>query len=78
MRVHCGDKSHLLERSLREMEQLLAPRGFRRVHRSALVNEARIAQLHPLGSGRYEIELQNGSRLVMSRSYAARYKSELL
>ncbi|MEM1247455.1 MAG: LytTR family DNA-binding domain-containing protein [Acidobacteriota bacterium] len=78
VRVHCGEKSHLLERSLGEMEKLLALRGFRRVHRSALVNEVRIAQLHPLGSGRYEIELQNGSRLVMSRSYANRYKDELL
>ncbi len=78
VRLHCGDTTHLLERTLQEMERLLEAQRFRRIHRSALVNEARVSHLRPLGSGRYEMELEDGTRLVMSRSYAARYKRSLL
>ena len=78
VRLHCGENTHLLERTLSDMERLLEPSSFCRIHRSALVNEARIAELIPLGSGRYEIKLENGTKLIMSRSYGTKFKRDAL
>ncbi len=76
--VHAGGGRHLIERTLTEMEKLLAPRRFIRVHRSALVNRSRIAELRPLGSGRYRLLLTDGSELVVSRTYSSQFRGSLL
>ncbi|MEO1337536.1 MAG: LytTR family DNA-binding domain-containing protein [Myxococcota bacterium] len=76
--VHVGTESHLLERSLVEMTELMARSGFARVHRSATVNVARIKELRTLGSGRYELVLNDGQTLTVSRSYSHQFRSQLL
>ena len=47
----------------------LTPHGFARIHRSAIVNAARIVRVHPRGSGQYEAVLDTGLRLRVSRTY---------
>ena len=76
--VHVKEQSHLLERSLAEMADLLGRRGFARVHRGAIVNLSRIKELRPLGSGRYELVLTDGEVLTVSRSYSAQFRGHLL
>ncbi len=78
VKLHCGDAYHLIERTLAEMEKLLEVRGFRRIHRSALVNEACIEGMAALGSGRYELNITGGTRLVVSRTYSGRLREGLL
>ncbi len=76
--IHVGGRRHLIERTLTDMEKLLAPRSFLRVHRGALVNQNRIRELRPLGSGRYRLLLTDGSELVVSRTYSSRFRGDLL
>lgn len=59
-------REYLLDRSLSDLEAELAPSGFVRVHRSALVNLDRVRALHTDGSGA-ELELDDGSRVPVSR-----------
>ena len=53
-RVHVGRKSHLLRESLRSLADRLDPRQFVRIHRSAIVNVARVRELpHERRRGRH-------------------------
>ena len=47
----------------------LAPHGFVRIHRTAIVNGARVVRLRPAGSGQYEAQLDTGLRLRVSRTF---------
>ena len=78
VRVHTGGKSHLVEKTLAEMEVLLAPHGFVRVHRGAMVNLDRVKELYTEGSGRYRLLLVDGSELMVSRSYSHVFRKQLL
>lgn len=76
--VHAQGQQHLLERSLSEISELLARRGFARVHRGATVNLSCIRELRSLGSGRYELVLRDGQVLTVSRSYAHQFRGDVL
>ena len=76
--VRCGREKYLVERTLGEMERLLAPKSFERIHRSAMVNVSKIRDLRPLGSGRYRLILLDGTELVLSRKYWPRFRAQLL
>ena len=67
--LHAGSRHHMLRRSLAELETELAPHGFQRIHRSAIVNLERIRALAMREDGEYDIVLHDGQRLRMSRRY---------
>lgn len=67
--LHAGSRAHMLRRSLAELEEALAARGFQRIHRSAIVNLDRVRALAIRADGEYEIVLESGQRLRMSRRY---------
>lgn len=67
--LHVGARSHLLRRSMADLERELDQRIFCRIHRSAIVNIARVRELRLNANGEYEVVLQNGAELSMSRSY---------
>ena len=67
--VHAGGRSHMLRRSLSELEGELAPHGFQRIHRSAIVNLERVRALELREDGEYQVVLEAGQRLRMSRRY---------
>jgi hypothetical protein len=69
--VHMAGRSHLVRGTLAAFETRLAPRGFVRVHRSRLVNRAKIAAIKPTASGDLEIALLDGRVLAGSRRYRA-------
>jgi len=68
-RLHVGATSHLLRRSLIELEQELDPTLFCRVHRSAIVSLKRIKTLKLNPEGEYNLILENGAELPLSRRY---------
>jgi two-component system, LytTR family, response regulator len=78
VRVHAHGRSHLMEKTLADMEGLLAPHGFVRIHRGAMVNLERVKELYAEGSGRYRLTLVDGTELVVSRSYSHVFRKELL
>ena len=51
------------------LEGKLDPALFLRVHRRLLVNIGRIAAIHPMLNGAYEIQLRHGLRLTTGRQY---------
>ena len=75
--LHVGTKSHLLRRSLAELEQDLDPTVFCRVHRSSIVNLDRVRGLKLNPEGEYEVQLEDGTRHRLSRRYRKQLESRL-
>ncbi|MBI1751099.1 MAG: response regulator transcription factor [Acidobacteria bacterium] len=74
--VHTPEGRYVLDRSLDELEGLLAPR-FIRTHRSAMVALDAIRELAPDPGGTGELRLQDGSRLPVSRDRMAELRARL-
>lgn len=75
MCIHTKDgQTHILRRTMKELEQELDPRLFVRVHRSAIVNVHTIAKLQMLANGEHQLMLTNGQAVKVSRSYKDRVK----
>jgi two-component system LytT family response regulator len=77
LRLHAGGKAHLLRATLAGLEARLDPARFVRIHRSALVNLDRVAEMQPLFHGDYEVLLRDGTRLTLSRAYRANLAARL-
>ncbi len=75
--LHVGTKSHLVRRSLAELELELDPQEFCRIHRSTIVNLERVRGIEVEAGGDPEVLLQNGTRLRMSRRYRKQVQSRL-
>jgi len=67
--LHVGERTHMLRRSMSVLERELDPLLFCRIHRSAIVNLARVRELVVDANGEYEVMLEDGTRLRLSRSY---------
>ena len=67
--LHVGRDTHLVQGTLSALERRLDPKRFLRVHRSAIVNLARVRELRPLFHGEYRIALADGTELTSGRSY---------
>jgi two-component system LytT family response regulator len=75
VRLHTADGAHLSRRTMRELESLLDPKHFARVHRSVIVALRRVRELRPLGDGDQEIHLDDGTRVVLTRSYREAFEA---
>jgi two-component system, LytTR family, response regulator len=69
VRIHTARKRHLVRATMRAIGEQLGDRWFARVHRSAIVNLSRIAEIRPQLSGDYRVVLTDGTRLALSRTY---------
>jgi len=78
MCIHAANQTHILRRTMKELEQELNPRLFQRIHRSAIVNLAQVEKLCSRQNGEYHLILQNGQELKVSRSYKDRIKQLVL
>ncbi len=67
--LHVGAKSHLLRRSMGELERELDPAVFCRIHRSTIVNLNRVLKLELDQGGEYQVILKGGARLRLSRRF---------
>jgi two-component system LytT family response regulator len=67
--LHVARESHLLRKSLSELERELEPAGFCRIHRSIVVNLERVIALELRADGEYDAVLQAGARLRVSRTF---------
>jgi two-component system LytT family response regulator len=75
--LHVGSKSHLLRRSMAELEQELDPAAFARIHRSTIVNLDRVRGLKLGEDGEYDVLLVDGARLRLSQRYRKQLQSRL-
>jgi two-component system, LytTR family, response regulator len=67
--LHVGAGSHILRRSLSELEADVRFAGFVRIHRCTLVNFARVRELALNAAGEHVVELVDGTLLKVSRRY---------
>lgn len=74
MCVHSTGQTHIMRKTMKELDQQLDPRKFVRVHRSAIVNIHYVQKLISHISGEYHLILANGSELKVSRSHRDKVK----
>ena len=67
VQIHAGGRRLTVKTTMAEVEASLAQRGFIRVHRSAIVRAAAIASLQRNDSGAYDLRLDNGDAVPLSR-----------
>ncbi|MFN8546633.1 MAG: response regulator [Candidatus Eisenbacteria bacterium] len=67
--LHLGARTLLLRERMSELADRLDPLRFARIHRSSIVNLARVRKLLPERHGDGVLVLESGARLKISRSY---------
>jgi two-component system, LytTR family, response regulator len=72
--IHVGDATHIVRRTLQELEQDLDENKFVRIHRSIIVNRDKVGGLELQSGGEYEVALDSGVRLRLSRRYRKRFQ----
>jgi two-component system LytT family response regulator len=75
--LHVGLKSHLLRRSMAELERELDPHIFCRIHRSTIINLRRVRALQVDSAGEYEVILEGGQKLRLSRRFRKDLQSRM-
>jgi two-component system LytT family response regulator len=75
--LHIGTRTHLLRRSMAELERDLEPGRFCRIHRSTIVNLSRVRDLCLDIGGEYEVVLRNDTRLKVSRGYREKLQAAI-
>ncbi len=73
--LHVGDETFEIRSSLTKLEGELDPKRFVRVHKSHLVNIARVVEVTPWVSGDWRIRLQSGAQVNLSRRYRQRFEA---
>ncbi|MFT5482521.1 MAG: two-component system LytT family response regulator [Halieaceae bacterium] len=74
MCVHANGHTHIMRTTMKQLEAMLNPKLFKRIHRSTIVNTDRVEKLQSLLNGEFILSLNCGARLKMSRSYKATAK----
>jgi two-component system LytT family response regulator len=69
MCIHAGGETHILRGTMKELEDLLDPKLFQRVHRSTIVNLRLVKSLRAHMNGEYFLTLEGGHELKLSRTY---------
>ncbi|MEW5915877.1 MAG: LytTR family DNA-binding domain-containing protein [Gemmatimonadota bacterium] len=77
VRVHVSGKQYLVREPMKDIERRLHPEQFARVHRSAIVNLARVRELQPLFGGEYVVVLTTGAKVTLSRGYRDAFRDRL-
>jgi len=67
--LHVGAKTHLLRRSISDLEQDLDSDVFCRIHRSTMVNLEHVQALKLGEDGEYRVVIRDGTELRLSRRY---------
>src|SRR5262249_40941681 len=66
--LHTGGQTHILRRTMAEMEARLDPAHFCRIHRSTIVNISRVREVQTRPGGDYVVVLVDQTELRLSRS----------
>ncbi|MDX1570860.1 MAG: LytTR family DNA-binding domain-containing protein [Xanthomonadales bacterium] len=75
--LHVGQRLYPLRETMTNIEARLTDAGFVRVHRSAIVNMDRIAEISPFDTGDAEARLETGAVVPISRRYRSQLREQL-
>lgn len=73
--LHVGAETFEIRSSLTRLEGELDAKRFVRVHKSHLVNIARVVEVTPWVNGDWRLRLQGGAELNLSRRYRQRFEA---
>ena len=74
MCIHASGETHIMRITMKQLEGLLNPEVFLRVHRSTIVNVNVITGAQSLDNGEYLLNMECGSQVKVSRSYRDKVK----
>ena len=74
MCIHSKGETHIMRTTMKQLETLLTPEKFQRVHRSTIVNLDRVVKVMTHMNGEFYLILDNGEKLKMSRSFKEKIK----
>ncbi|WP_448211661.1 LytR/AlgR family response regulator transcription factor [Colwellia sp. MEBiC06753] len=74
MCVHTEQGTHILRKTMKQLEELLDPRIFIRSHRSTIVNKNYVEKFCSQLNGEYYLVMISGKELKVSRSYKDKVK----
>lgn len=72
------ERTYILRKTMKELEQYLDPKSFIRNHRSTIVNKNVISKVSNQLNGEYYLVLHNGKELKVSRSYKDKVKQAII
>lgn len=75
--IHQESKKYLHSETLRSLESRLDTTRFVRIHRSYIVNISKVNSYTSRQNGDYDLMLSDGTKLRLSRNYAAAFKVAL-
>ena len=75
--LHTASKEHIIEYTLAELERLLDPNRFVRVHRSTIVSVDKIREIQTWFGGKYRLALRDSpdSEIVVSKGMSANLRA---
>ncbi len=74
MCVHAGGKTHIMRKTMKELEAELDPDLLQRIHRSTIVNVNQVREMQSHINGEYFLTLQCGHIIKLSRTYKDKLK----
>lgn len=77
MCVHTEQNTHILRKTMKELEESLDPKQFIRSHRSTIVNKHFVNKFCSQLNGEYYLVMKNGKELKVSRSYKEKVKQAI-
>ena len=75
--AYCRKDVFEIKSRLYELETSLPPKKFLRAAKSLIINLSQVQHLSPDFSGRFEAELKNGEKVIISRQYVPELKRKL-
>jgi two-component system, LytTR family, response regulator len=77
IRLHVGETSHLIRQTIKNLQAMLDPNRFLRVHRNAIVNLDHVEEFHLPPNGNMFVKLDNGVSLPLRRGNRAVLRKKL-
>jgi len=74
MCVHASGKTHIMRKTMKELEAELDPSLLQRIHRSTIVNINRVIEMQSHINGEYFLTLEGGHTIKLSRTYKDKLK----
>ena len=78
VKIRAAGKAHVVRSGLTRLEAQLHPASFVRTHRSHIVNVLAIRELLPISHGDYNVVLESGHVVPLSRAYRERLQMYVL
>lgn len=75
--LHTQSATHLLRETMKSLGEKLDPTRFARIHRSKIINLARLVEVQSIENREYIVKLRDGSQHRSSRTYADRLEGWL-